>query len=246
MKVDLQATPYTAEKKGDVKRLRKQGKIPAVLYGHAEKTKEICVEMKDFRKVLNILTREAITINLKIGSKNYVCVIKAIQHNPITDELLHIDFQHIHKKEKIKATVPIHPIGVPPGVEQGGILDVHLHEVVVKCLPDEMPAYIDVDISNLDIGQTIHLSDIKVQNVEFELSPETTVVSILVPRKVVEEVKPVVEEEVGVAAEEPKEGEEVKEGEQEKVGEKVKEQERGKKDEKGKAGGGRKERKKGS
>jgi large subunit ribosomal protein L25 len=245
MKVDLKATAYASEKAGDVKRLRKQGKIPAVLYGHGEKSKLIYLETKEFKKVLNILKKEAITVNLKIDSKNYVCVIKAIQHNPVTGELLHVDFQHIHKKEKIRATVPIHPTGEPPGVKQGGILDVHLHEVVVKCLPDDMPSHIDVDISNLDLGHTIHLEDIRMPNVDFELTPETPVVSILIPRKIEEEVKPAVEvaEEVAVGAEEGKEGEETKETEKEtekpKEGEKGKGAKEGKKGEEGKERKGR-------
>lgn len=237
MKIDLQATLLKKEKKGDIKRLRKEGKIPAVLYGHGEETRQIYVELKEFRNILSVLKKEAITVNLKVGGKSYVCVIKTIQHNPVTGELLHIDFQHIHKKEKIKAVVPIHSIGEPPGVEQGGILDIHLHEIVVRCLPDEMPSHIDVDISNLGIGQTIHLADITLPNVEFELTLETSVVSILAPRKI-EEVKPVeVEEVVGVAAEEGEEaeveegveGKEVAEGKKGEKGAERKERGRGKK-----------------
>jgi len=209
MKIDLQATSYKTEKKGDVKRLRKQGKIPAVLYGHKEKTRRIYVEQKEFKKVLDILRQEAITVNLKLDNKKYVCVIKTIQHDPTNDELLHIDFQHIHKKEKIKAAIPIHTVGEAPGIEQGGILDQHLHEVVVRCLPDEMPSHIDVDVSHLELGASIHLKDITLTNVDFELTPETTVITILVPRAVEVAPKVEVEEEV---TEEVKE-EEVKEEE---------------------------------
>jgi len=205
MKIDLQATSYKTEKKGDVKRLRKQGKIPAVLYGHKEKTRRIYVEQKEFKKVLDILRQEAITVNLKLDNKKYVCVIKTIQHDPTNDELLHIDFQHIHKKEKIKAAIPIHTVGEAPGIEQGGILDQHLHEVVVRCLPDEMPSHIDVDVSHLELGASIHLKDITLTNVDFELTPETTVITILVPRAV--EVAPKVEVEEEVKEEEVKEEE---------------------------------------
>lgn len=238
MKVDLQATPFQVEKTGDVKRLRKQGKIPAALYGRGEKTRHICVDKKDFRHVLNILKEEAVTVNLKVGSKTYLCVIKAIQHNPTNSELFHIDFQHIHKEEKIRATIPIHPTGTPPGIEKGGILDIHLHEVVVKCYPDKMPSHIDVDVSHLDLDQTIHLRDLKVPDVEFELSPETTVVSILIPRKV-EEVKPEVEEAVAVEAEAGEEGEEAKEGvegREAQVGKEGKDGKKGKEGERGREG----------
>ena len=225
MKIDLPASTFKSEKKGDVKRLRREGKIPAVLYGHKEKTKQIYVDQKEFKRVLDTLKEETVIVNLKLGSKSYACVIKSLQQNPMSEELMHIDFQHIHKKEKVKAIVPIHPVGEPPGVKKGGIMDVHLHEVVVKCLPDALPSHIDVDVNNLDLGETIHLRDLTADNIEYELSLDTTVISILVPRALEVEVKPTVEEEAVAAEEgvpeeekkEVKEGEEAKEGKEEKA-----------------------------
>jgi large subunit ribosomal protein L25 len=213
MKIDLTATTYKTDKKGDVKRLRKEGKIPAVLYGHKEKTKRILVGQKEFKKVLDALRQETVIVNLKVGSKSYPCVIKSLQQNPLDENLLHIDFQHIHKKEKIRATVPIHAVGEAPGVKKGGILDVHLHEVVVRSLPDALPSHIDIDVSNLELGETIHLRDLEMPNVDFELSLDTTAVSILVPRAVEAEIKPPAEEELVEAAEETAEGEKVEEKE---------------------------------
>lgn len=232
MKIDLVATAFGTEKRGDIKRLRREGKIPAVLYGHKEKTKQIYVEHKEFKKVLDALKDETVIVNLKIGSKSYPCVIKALQQNPLKDSLIHVDFQHIHKKEKIRATVPIHTQGAAPGVEKGGILDVHLHEVQVRCLPDALPSHIDVDVSNLDLGDAIHLRDLKVSNVEFELSLDTTLVSVLVPRALEVEVKPAAEEEV-VAAEEGAVEEEKEEVKEEKEKKEVKEDKRSKETPKG-------------
>ncbi len=225
MKIDLPATTFKAEKKGDLKRLRREGRIPAVLYGHKEKTKQISVDHKEFKRVLDALKEETVVVNLKVGSKSYACVIKSLQQNPLNEELMHIDFQHIHKKEKIKATVPIHAVGEAPGVEKGGIMDIHLHEVVVRCLPDALPSHIDVDVSNLDLGEAIHLRELTVDNIEYELSLDTTVISILVPRALEVEVKPPVEEEAVAAEEEVpeeekkevKEGEEAKEAKEEKA-----------------------------
>ena len=205
MIVDLPAKLYEVEKKGDVKRMRKKGKYPAVLYGHGEKSRRICVEQTDLKKVLEKLREEAVTINLKVDGKDYLCVIKSIQYNPITGELLHVDFQHIHKKEKIKTSIPIHLVGKAPDLEKGAILEQNLHEVVVKCLPVDIPAHIDVDISALELGQTIHLYDIDIPKIEFELNKETPVVSMTVQKAVVAEVKPEVPAE---AAEEVAEGEE--------------------------------------
>lgn len=214
MIINLQATPYDTTKKGDVKRMRKEGKLPAILYGHKEKSKKIYVEKHEFAKVLDVLKKESVTINLKVKDKDYLCVIKVIQHNPITDELLHIDFQHIHKKEKIKATIPIHVFGEAPGVKEGGILDQNLHEIVVKCLPAHIPPRIDIDVSNLDLGHTIHLKDIDLPNVDFEISEETSIVSILIPRAVAAEEKPELKEGEEVAEEEKKEEEGEKKGEE--------------------------------
>jgi len=145
-----------------------------------------------------------VTIDLKLKEKTYSCLIKTIQHNPINGRILHIDFQHISKKEKIKTTVPIHLLGEAPGVKKGGLLDQHLYEVVIRCLPDEIPSHIDVDISNLDIGKTIHLKDIKMPDIEFETKLETTIVSVLVPK--VEKPAPVPEV-APAPTEEAKEGE---------------------------------------
>ncbi len=204
MKLELEAHLYEPEKKGDVKRMRQEGKIPGILYGHKDKNKRIFVLEKEFNKILNVLRKETVTINLKLKDKNYNCLIKAIQHNPINGKLLHVDFQHISKKEKIKITVPIHLIGEAPGVKKGGLLDQHLYEVAIRCLPDEIPSHIDVDISNLDIGKTIHLKDIVIPNIEFETKLDTTVVSVLVPK--VEKPAPVPEA-APTPAEEAKEGE---------------------------------------
>lgn len=201
MKIDLPANTFETEKKGDVKRLRKAGNIPAILYGHKEKAKQLYVEQKAFKKILDVMKDETVIVNLEVGSKSYPCVIKALQHNPLTDTIAHIDFQHIHKKERIRANVPIHLVGEAPGVKNGGILDVHLHEVEVRCLPDALPSHIDVDVSNLNLGSVIHLRDVAVTDVEFELSANTTIVSVLVPRALEAEAKPAAAEEVAAAEE---------------------------------------------
>jgi len=219
MKIEIQAFLYEREKKGDIKNLRKNGKIPGILYGHKDKPKRIYVIAREFKKVLDILKKEVVTIDLKVEDKHYPCLIKAVQHNPVTGSLFHIDFQHILKKEKIKATIPLHIIGEAPGVKEGGILDQHLHEVVVKCLPDDLPSHIDVNISNLGLNGTIHLKEIKPPNVEFELGPEAAVLSVLTPK--VEKVAPppVVEEAAPTEEKKEEEGKEAKpakEGKEEK------------------------------
>ncbi|MGB3340809.1 MAG: 50S ribosomal protein L25 [bacterium] len=219
MIVELQAKPYEVKTKGDVKRMRKEGKYPAILYGHGEKSRRIYIEHHDLKGVIDILKEEAVIINLKIEEKDYLCVIKSIQQNPITGKLLHIDFQHIHKKEEIKTSVPIHLIGEAPGLKEGGIMEQNLREVVVRCLPTDIPSHIDVDISGLNLSESIHLYDINLPKIKFELSKETPIVSMTVPRAVVVEAKP---EAVEVGAEEVAEGGKApaEEAKEEKAGDK--------------------------
>lgn len=223
MKLELEAYLFEPEKKGDVKRMRQEGKIPGILYGHKEKNKRIFVLEKEFQKILNFLRKETAAINLRLNDKNYKCLIKSIQHNPIDGKLLHIDFQHISKKEKIKITVPIHLLGEAPGIKKGGLLDQHLYEVVIRCMPDEIPSHIDVDASKLDIGKTIHLRDIQMPNIEFETKLDTPIVSVLAPK--VEkpapkpEAAPVAEEAKGGEAKEEKSPKEEKPGKESPKGE---------------------------
>jgi large subunit ribosomal protein L25 len=234
MKIDLEAFVYTREKKGDIKRMRKNAKIPGVVYGHKDKPKRIYVPEKEFKKVLEVLKKEVVTINLKVEDKHYPCLIKSVQHNPMTGNLLHVDFQHISKKEKIKATIPLHILGEAPGVKEGGVLDQHLREVVVKCLPDDIPSHIDVDISKVLLNHTIHLKDIKPANVDFELGPETAVISCSTPKVEKVVVAPVVEEgAIPVEGAPVEEGKEVKEGKEGKE-EKPKEEDKAGKDKAGK------------
>ncbi len=223
MKVELMATPYTRKKKGDTKRLRNSDSIPAVIYGHGEESRAVAIDRKSFKRITEILQQEAVMLEISLMDMKYLCVIKSVQHNPMTGDILHVDFQHIHSTEKIKTTVPIHLLGTAPGIKKGGILDQHLHEVVVKCLPDEIPGRIDIDISSLDLHQTIHLYDIKkyekMENVEFEPKMETPVVSLVVPRAVEEAVKPAAAVEEAVAEEAVAEGAE-QEKEKDKAGKK--------------------------
>lgn len=240
MRIDLQAQAYDVQKKGDVRRMRQEGKIPGILYGHKDKPKRVYLNEKEFKKVIDVMKNEAVTINLMLENKPYTCLIKAIQHNPITNKLLHVDFQHIQKKEKIKLNIPIHLHGEAPGIKKGGVLDQHLHEVMVKCLPDDIPSRIDIDVSQLDLNGTIHIRDLNLPNIEFEVKPETSIVSVLVPKIEKEAPKPVTEGEAAPGEETaPAEGE-VEKGVEKGKEEKGKE-EKGKEEKPGKEDKARKE-----
>lgn len=146
--------------------LRKQGFIPAVVYGRKVKSQPIQVERKAFEK--NILKsaagRNAI-ISLKIaGGAKISALTSEIQRNPLNDIILHIDFNAVVMDEAIKTKVPIELTGLPIGVKEGGGIFIHgLREVEVECLPGEIPDRFNVDVSKLNIGDTLHISDLSVQ-----------------------------------------------------------------------------------
>jgi large subunit ribosomal protein L25 len=178
------------------KKLRRDDKIPAVVYARAEETSNLYLEEKPLLRTLEALRGKSPIVQLKIDeAEPFQCIIKSIQRNPINDQLLHIDFQKIHATERITVTVPIIFSGSAPGVKDGGIVDYHLREVPLRALADDIPAHLAVDISELKLGQSIHLADLKLKKVESLLALETPIVSVLVP-KVVEEEKaaPVAEE----------------------------------------------------
>lgn len=178
------------------KKLRKSAKIPAVVYGRAEKTRNLYVLEKPLLRTLEALRGKSPLLQLKIDEgEPFQCIIKSIQRSPLNDQLLHIDFQKVHASERITVTVPLTFFGIAPGVKDGGIVDYHLREVPIRALANEIPAQIKVDISGLKLGESIHLADLKLKGVEPLLALETPIVSVLVPKLVEEEkVAPVTEE----------------------------------------------------
>jgi len=216
----MELVAYIREKKGKeiTKKLLREGKIPAILYGRREEPVKLYVVEKEFLSVLEELKGKAPILTLSLGGKSERCIMKAIQKDPIKNRIIHIDFQKVHPEEEIVVKCPIIIIGTAPGVKAGGILDHHLREVPVKGKIDVIPQRIEVDVSGLRLGHSIHLSDIKISGGHFLLPPETPVVSVLVPKKI-EEVKPA---EVAPVAPEPeaveKEKKEVKEEKTEEKG----------------------------
>ncbi len=187
-----------------VKHLRKEGWIPGIIYGHGEKSKPIMVKEEELTDVLHKLHSEATLLNLDYEGKKLQVLMREVSRNPLTEKPLHVDFQHIHENEEVNVHVILEFEGNPKGVEEGGILNIEHRDLIIRCLPKDIPEKIVVDISNLDIGQSIHIKDLNTpEGVKVEEDPSSTVVNILQPRKIIE-VKPVEEElPIGEEAEEP-------------------------------------------
>ncbi len=199
--VPLKASQRSAVGKQEVKKIRAQKRIPAVVYGHGIKATSIDMSVDDFLRAIHTKAGENVVIQLAVsGSKSFekTVVIKEIQLDPVTDSIKHVDFNAISLTEKIKVKVPLHVKGEAPGVKEGGILDVVHHEIEVECLPTEIPERLGADISALKIGEAIHVREIVFPSgVQPQLEPDEVVVAIHAPKA----------EEVAAAEEAPAEPE---------------------------------------
>jgi len=174
------------EEKGKtrVKRLRKEGWIPGVVYGHGEETFHIKIKEEELKKLVHTIPSESTVIELNIGKKKFNTLLQEITRDIFTDRILHVDFHILHKGEKVWVKVPIELTGECKGVKEGGIIDFNLREVEVECLPKDIPERIQVDITDLGIGDSFHVGEIDTGGkFTIDMDPHTPIVSIIMPKK---------------------------------------------------------------
>ncbi len=166
------------------KKQRKEEYIPAVAYGKNENNVYVLLPKKEFYKLIREIGEETAIVELEYDNSNKKALIQEIQRDIITGEIIHVDFHIIHAKEKVSVSVPVVVRGQEnsPGLKKGGILEIHLHTIDIKALPEHIPGHIEIDISNLDIGKAIHIKDLKIENIEFEEEPDEVILSIIAPR----------------------------------------------------------------
>jgi large subunit ribosomal protein L25 len=207
---NLAVQERTEFKKSAAKQLRKKGKIPAIIYGSKENA-AIIVDAHEFRKEFHTITANTI-INLSGEGKNWEVLVKDFQEDLIKDTILHIDFYEIEEGKKLKTSAPIHIEGTAPGLMEGGILEQRLYSIEIECLPIDLPDSISIDVSELEVGDSIHVDELTTsEGVKILNIPEQVVVSIIIPKivEVEEEVEEGLEEELGEEGE--GEGEETSE-----------------------------------
>ena len=189
--------------KKDAKLQRRAGKIPCVLYGGNEQIHFVADE-KSFSKIL--FTPEVYMIKIAIDGKEYDTIYQEIQFHPVTDKLLHVDFLQLIPDKPVVIAIPVKSEGVSPGVLKGGRLEKKLRKVKIKALANDLPDFIMINISSMDIGDSVKISDLKIEGVTFLDAPNNVVIAVRTARQVVEEVVPGAE-----AAAEGAEGAEKKE-----------------------------------
>jgi len=209
----MERIPVTAEHRTEVgsahaRRLRKQGRVPGVVYGQGTEPIPLAVDTKELSLLLKRAAGGALLVDLTVAGNGdaapLLCLVKEVQTDPLTRTPLNIDFLSISVTEPISVTVQVIGQGEPAGAEEGGVLQQPLRSVTVSCLPLEIPTEFTVDVSGLEIGQALHVRDLAVpEGVTVETDPSEVIFMVSAPTTVEEE----------------EEGEEVPEGEEGAEGE---------------------------
>jgi large subunit ribosomal protein L25 len=205
----LAAESRTDTGKGAARRVRAAGRVPAVLYGHGIKPEHLSIDAREFGQALRSGGANAL-LELQLGRTRHLALAREVQRHPVRGTYTHVDFLVVRRGEKVTVSVPVHLVGDAPGVVQGGILDQDLHQLSVEAEVTAVPEAIEGDVSGLQIGDVLRVSDLKAPEGATILDdPEASVVSVVAPT-----VEPVEEEEEEAAeAAEAAEGEPAAEAE---------------------------------
>jgi large subunit ribosomal protein L25 len=216
----FEITVHTREPKGKggARKLRAQGLIPAIFYGPKTASTAVAVNQRDIVRVLEHGQNVLINLRIKDGQgkksdSDHVVMVREFQSDPLRGVPIHADFFEISMEEKMTVEVPVRLVGKPEGSEMGGVLEQIRRELEVECLPKDLPAFIEVDVSRLDIGDSIHVEDITADKIKILTEPHITIATV-VPPTVEKEPEPeevpeeAEEEEAEAPAEEAEETEE--------------------------------------
>jgi large subunit ribosomal protein L25 len=199
----LSAQPRSERGKGWARKLRAQGRIPAVVYGHGETTRPLSVDARELERLFSQIQRENTVINLRIeGEAEVKALVREVQSHAYRGYILHVDFYQIHAGESITVEVPIRLEGTPAGVRLGGILQHTLNELPIRCSADQIPEAITVDVSGLGINESVHVSELQLpEGVEVLVDGDRSVCSVGAPTVAAAEQPAEVVEPAAVAAE---------------------------------------------
>ena len=160
---ELAAEFRDAEGKGASRRLRRANKVPAILYGGHREPRALALDHTRLLLMLDTERFYSTIINLKVGDANQAAILKDVQRHPAKNAVLHVDLLRVLDNEKIRITIPLHFMGeaAAPGVKAGGVVSHLYNDVEVNCLPKDLPEFVEVDLSGLEMNQMLHLSDLK-------------------------------------------------------------------------------------
>jgi large subunit ribosomal protein L25 len=200
--ITLSAATRSDTGKGAARQLRRDGWIPAVVYGHGDESAHVQLNADEVERLLARISAATTVIGLEVGKKKAQRVlIREVQRHPFKPTILHIDFFQIREDEKLRVAVPVHLDGRPEGVEAGGILQQIRHELQVECLPGDIPEGFHVDVSALVVGDSLHIGDLDSGGVAVLEDPDLTICTVVPPTVMKVEEEEVEEELEGVEAE---------------------------------------------
>ena len=182
MEVKLTAEPRESVGKGAARKARSAGKVPAVLYGPDLEPKRLAVDARELWHALHTDAGTNVLINLQLDGDTFLTMPREIQRDIVRGTLLHVDFLRIRRDVAIQVDVPIHLVGESVGVKEGGVVEHHLWELKVEVLPTDVPESLEADITDLGIGDSLHVSDLKIPEFLTVITPpEETLVSVVPP-----------------------------------------------------------------
>jgi large subunit ribosomal protein L25 len=213
----LSASPRTGTGKGVARTLRQSGQIPGIIYGHARQPQALALNAREFDRLMEHVTASTV-IDLDVGGRTSKTLIREIQRHPYKRQVLHVDFMELVAGEKVTVGIPIVYVGTPAGIKDGGILEQIKHELTVEADPTTLPEHIEVDVSELTIGHTLYVRDVRIpEGATVQDDPDSPVALVAAPRAepTPVEAMPVIEGAVPEAAPEPELIRKPKEGDEE-------------------------------
>src|SRR5437667_579823 len=181
--VSLTASARQSTGKGAARQARFRGQIPAVIYGRGRDTQPLAVEAKALEKALTGVEPASTIIELAVDGKKVRTLIREIQRHPVRPHIIHVDFYEIHADEKVKLKVPVHLVGAPDGVRNaGGVLDQVTREVEIEVLPEQIPDRVELDVTALKIGDSLHTRDLTIPNAVILTGADLTIATVVPPR----------------------------------------------------------------
>ncbi|GFZ99716.1 50S ribosomal protein L25 [Paenibacillus marchantiophytorum] len=188
MAFSLKAEARKDVTKSDIKQLRLKGRVPAVVYGKKVAATVITVDQKELTALLQRNPHAIIDLDLPDGGGRQPVMINEIQRNPLNLQLLHIDFHQINMDEPVKTVVSLDFVGEAEGAKEGGILQIQMHELEIRCLPSQIPSSIKVDITGVGLGENMLVNQISVPaGIEVKSDANDLILTVLAPQKETEE-----------------------------------------------------------
>src|SRR5689334_1856299 len=181
--VSLTAEAREHTGKGAARQTRFAKRVPAVVYGHGRASQNLTVDGPALEKALSGIEPESTLIELTIDGKKAKALIREIQRHPVRPDIIHVDFYEIHADEKVTLKVPVHLVGTPDGVRNaGGVLDQVTREVEIEVLPEHIPDRVELDVSALVIGHSLHTRDLTIPNAVILTGADLTIATVVPPR----------------------------------------------------------------